>query len=99
MPSGELLGHPTWLRAHSDAISKIIDNMEPRLLLQAGKMATGHPILTDKFPIDGYTHPVRMAPSKHVEYAATWYGLAITLIFVWFALSFRELPVPVEPVA
>lgn len=89
-PSGELLGHPTWLRAYSDVIAKKVGDMEPRLLLQAGEMATGKPIRTDKYPIDGYTHPVRMAPGKHVEYAATWYGLGVTLVFVWFAFSWRR---------
>jgi surfeit locus 1 family protein len=97
-PSGELLGHPTWLRVHADAIAKRVTNIEPRLLLQAGKMATGRPILTDQYPIDGYAHPVRMAPSKHVEYAATWYGLGLTLVCVWFALSFRQVPVATAPV-
>ncbi len=92
-PAGEMLGRPTWLRAHADAIAERVANMEPRVMLQAGEMATGKPIRINKIPLDGYVHPIRMQPSKHVEYAMTWYGLAVTLICVWFALALRKVPI------
>jgi len=92
-PTGELLGRPTWLRAHPDAMGKMVADLEPRVLLQAGEQATGKPVNIDRVPVDGYAHPIRMPPSKHVEYMMTWYGLAVTLVCVWFALSFRKVPV------
>ena len=95
-PSGELLGHPTWMRAHVDAIAKLVPNMEPRLMVQAGEMANGKAINIDRVPIDGYVHPVRMEPGKHVEYAVTWFGLAVTLVFVWIAFSLRKVPIVVR---
>ena len=91
-PTGSFADHPTWIRAYPTGLAKTIEGLEPRLLLQVGTLAVGKPMDVDRLPYDGFVHPVRMAPSKHVEYAATWYGLAGTLICVWIALSLTKVP-------
>lgn len=92
-PTGSFVGHPTWLRPYPKGIAATVDGLEPRLMLQAGEQAVGKEIDPEKVPLDGYVHPVRMHPSKHVEYSATWYGLALTLVAVWVALSMQKIPV------
>ncbi len=92
-PSGEMFGHPTWVRVHADAVAKRVEGLEPRLMLQAGEMAVGKAVDITRLPVDGYTHPVRIQPGKHIEYAMTWYGLSVTLVLVWAAFSLRKVPV------
>ncbi len=97
---GTFVGHPTWLRAWPKGVAATVAGIEPRLMLQAGVQAVGEPVDPSKIPLDGYAHPVRMHPSKHVEYAATWYGLALTLVAVWFSFSLTKIPVdPVQGAA
>ncbi len=91
-PTGMFAEHPTWVRAYPTGLAKTIEGLEPRLLLQVGSLAVGKPMELDRLPYDGFVHPVRMAPSKHIEYAVTWFGLAATLIFVWIALSMSKVP-------
>ena len=95
-PTGEFAGKPTWVRAYPKGLAKTIEGLEPRLLLQVGTLAVGKPMEVDRLPYDGFVHPVRIAPSKHVEYAATWYGLAGTLVLVWIALSLTKVPLVVR---
>ena len=94
---GEFVGFPTWLRAWPRGVAANVEGLEPRVMLQAGVQAVGDPVNPDTIPLDGYAHPVRIHPSKHVEYAATWYGLALTLVAVWISFSLRR--VPIGPVA
>ena len=89
-PVGQNTGHAIWLRPEPAALATRIAGLEPQLMLQAGEQASGKEIDITKIPVDGYVHPVRMTPQKHVEYAATWYGLALTLLAVWFSLSLRD---------
>ena len=89
-PAGEHLGRPTWRSSNPAALAATIPDLEPRLMLVAGAQAVGREVDPTKYPIDGYSHPIRMLPSKHVEYAATWYGLALTLVAVWIAFSWRR---------
>ncbi len=91
-PTGEFAGRPTWLRPFPLGMKAMVPGMEPRLLLQAGELAIGKPVDLKKLPLSGYAHPVRMHPNKHIEYAGTWYGLALTLVFVWIALSLKKIP-------
>ncbi len=101
--TGEFLGHPTWLRPSPKAVAERTPDLaiEPRLMLQAGEQAVGNPIDPERVPLDGYAHPVRLHPNKHIEYSATWYGLALTLIAVWVALSMKKVPLdePSRPAA
>lgn len=91
-PTGTFAERPTWLRPYPKGVAELVEGLEPRLMLQAGEQASGKEIDPEKVPLDGYAHPVRIPPSKHVEYSATWYGLALTLIAVWVALSFDKIP-------
>lgn len=90
---GEFVGHPTWLRAWPKGVAATVEGIEPRVMLQVGVQAVGDPVDPEKIPLDGYAHPVRMHPSKHVEYAVTWYGLALTLVAVWFSFSLKKVPI------
>ena len=93
-PIREHLGRPVWRNADPTALARVLPGLEPELMLQAGKQASGEVVDPKKFPVDGYVHPVRLAPAKHVEYAATWFGLAGTLVAVWFVLGWREVAGP-----
>lgn len=42
------------------------------------------------WPLGGRT--VVNLPNNHLSYVITWYGLALTLVGVWIAASFRRLP-------
>lgn len=92
-PAGAHLGHPTWMHMNPLALSKSIAGLDPALVLQTGEMAVGNVVDIQKIPLTGYVYPVHPLPSKNVEYALTWYGLAVTLIAVWIALS-RKVPEP-----
>lgn len=89
---GEFVGRPTWPRASPSDLAASFPGLDPRLMIQAGNLAVGDPVDPTRVPLDGYAHPVRMHPSKHAEYAATWYGLAVALIGVWIALSLQRVP-------
>ena len=89
-PAGEQLAMPTWRSSNPAALARSIEGLEPRLMLVVGEQASGKVVDTAKIPADGYVHPVRMMPAKHIEYAATWYGLALTLIAIWLAFSVRR---------
>lgn len=100
VPVGEAHGLPTWRHASPEAIRERVEGLDPDLYLQAGEQAEGKHVDLEKLPIDGYRWPLRMQPSKHVEYSVTWYGVAVALIGVWIALSFRreeELEAEPEP--
>lgn len=89
-PVGEKAGLPTWRTSNPAALAKTIEGLEPRLMLVVGEQAVGKVVDAERIPVDGYIHPVRLTPAKHVEYAATWYGLGVTLIAIWLAFSFRR---------
>lgn len=84
-------GKQVWMVANPAALTKHIQGLDPRLLLDAGDQAVGNPLTANKLPLDGYEYPVHPLPTKHIEYAATWYGLALTLVAVWVALSRRKV--------
>lgn len=79
-----------WLVANPAALARRIAGLDPQLMLDAGEQAMGNPIDPNKLPLDGYEYPIHPPPTKHIEYAATWYGLALTLVAVWIALSLRK---------
>lgn len=89
-PVGQHLGVPTWLHPNPTALATRIPGLDPDLMLQAGKQAVGDVVDPEKVPLDGYLYPIHPLPSKNVEYAATWFGLAATVIAVWIAFSLRE---------
>lgn len=89
-PVGEKAGLPTWRSSNPGALARTIVGLEPRLMLVVGEQASGKVVDKDKIPADGYVHPVRLTPAKHIEYAATWFGLAFTLIAIWLAFSIRR---------
>lgn len=89
-------GRTVWRFADPQAVAKTVAGLDPQLLLDAGEQATGQAVDPRKVPLDGYGYPIHPLPSKHVEYAATWYGLALTLVAVWVALSRRSVE-PASP--
>lgn len=89
-PVGRSTGHAIWLRPEPAALATRIAGLDPQLMLQAGQQASGKEIDIAQIPVQGYVHPVRMTPQKHVEYAATWFGLAATLVAVWVSLSLKD---------
>ena len=92
-PVSTRVGLPVWQTLNPTAFAQRLPGLDPDLVLQAGAQASGKLVDPKKLPADGYAHPVRMAPSKHVEYSATWFALAATLVAVWVALGWREEPV------
>ena len=93
-PRGEHLGLPTWMRPTPSALAASIDGLDPDLYLVAGEEATGQQVDPGVYPLDGYAPPVRLAPSKHVEYAATWFSVAAVVLGIWVAVSFRRREEP-----
>jgi surfeit locus 1 family protein len=89
-PAGEHLGRPTWRAPDPRSVAMKLPGLDPQLLVMAGEQAVGKPVDPKKVPLDGYAYPVRPLPAKNVEYALTWYGLAVTLVAVWVALSLRK---------
>jgi cytochrome oxidase assembly protein ShyY1 len=89
-PVGDHLGYPTWRNTNLGVIGARVQGLDPDLLIQSGKEAVGEEISLEKLPLDGYKVPVRLAPAKHVEYSMTWYGIALSLVVVYFAYAFRR---------
>lgn len=89
-PVGEVEGLATWRRINTIGLSRRIEGLDPDLMILAGEEAVGRKVSLDQLPIDGYPQIERQPPAKNVEYAFTWYGLAGTLVAVYFAFSFRR---------
>ncbi len=89
LPLGEHEGRATWMVADPKALAAKVPDLDPDLLLDVGEQAVGQPVDPDRWPLDGYEYPIHPLPTKHIEYASTWYLLAITLVAVWIALSRR----------
>ena len=93
-PIGEAEGLPKWRSPQIASIlvhmAEHIEGVDPAVFIRSGKQASGETIDTELIPIDGYRHPLRLPPAKHIEYAVTWYGISVSLIAVWIALSFRR---------
>jgi len=87
---GEHLGLPTWRRIHTGGLARAIDGLDPDFMILAGEEASGQQIDPEDLPIDGYPPIERQPPSKNVEYALTWYGLAVTLIIVYIGFSMKR---------
>ncbi len=79
-----------WMFPNPRAMASRIPGLDPDLLIEAGEQASGAFVDPTRWPVQGYEYPVHPLPSKHVEYSATWYGMAATLIGVWIALSLRR---------
>lgn len=89
-PVGLVEGLDTWRRINTVGLARKIEGLDPDLMILAGEEAAGRKVSLDQLPIDGYPPIERQPPSKNVEYAFTWYGLAGTLVAVYFAFSFRR---------
>ncbi|MBM4343285.1 MAG: hypothetical protein FJ100_07900 [Deltaproteobacteria bacterium] len=79
-----------WMFPNPRAMAARIAGLDPDLLIESGDQSSGAFMDPTKWPVQGYEFPVRPLPIKHVEYSATWYGLAATLVGVWIALSLRR---------
>lgn len=93
-PLGTHEGLATWMVADPKAISAKVPDLDPDLLLDVGEQAVGQPVNPEAWPLDGYEYPIHPLPTKHIEYASTWYLLAVTLVAVWIALSRRPKSQP-----
>ena len=91
VPASTHQGKQVWMVANPPALTKHIAGLDPRMMLDVGEQAVGNPLTISNFPLDGYEYPVHPLPTKHIEYAATWYGLAATLVAVWVALSRQKV--------
>lgn len=90
LPVGEHKGVKTWRHPNPSALARVVPGLDPDMMLQAGNQAVGAVIDPNKVPLDGYVYPVHPLPTKNIEYAATWFGLALTLVAVWVALSLKD---------
>ncbi len=89
-PVSQFAGLKTWMHPNPTALALQIPGLDPDLMLQVGKQATGEEVDPETVPLDGYTYPVHPLPAKNVEYAMTWFGVALTALAVWLALSREE---------
>lgn len=90
-PVSVKFGLPAWIHPNPAALAKQVSGLEPQLMIQAGKQASGETVDVNKIPLDGYAYPIRMPPQKHIEYVITWWGVALTAIAVWIAFSREPL--------
>ncbi len=90
LPVGVHLGVPKWRHPNPRALAAVVPGLDTDLMLQAGTQAVGDVVDPKKVPLDGYMYPIHPLPSKNVEYAATWFGLAMTVVAVWIAFSLRS---------
>ncbi len=93
-PVSEFAGLKTWMHPNTTELAKRIPGLDPDLMLQVGKQANGEQVDPEAVPLDGYTYPVHPLPAKNVEYAMTWFGVALTALAVWAALSRTAGPAP-----
>lgn len=89
-PVGERFGFPTWRNTNLQTLSTKITHLDPDLLIQSGEEATGKQIDLENLPLDGYRTPLKLSPSKHVEYSITWYGIAFALVVIYLLFAFRR---------
>lgn len=73
-----------WIDLPAMARAAQLDDLAP-VIIQAD--ATPNP---GGYPVGGRT--VVNLPNNHLSYVGTWYGLALTLVAVWIAASFRRSP-------
>lgn len=97
-PSSRHQDRPVWMVADPKAVARQVQDLDPDLLLDVGEQAMGNEVDPNKLPLDGYEYPVHPLPTKHIEYATTWYLFAVTLVAVWIALSRRKQSVDSAPV-
>ncbi len=90
-PVGEHLGYKTWMHTNTAAMSQAVPGLQADVVLEAGEPASGKTVDPMDYPLDGYHLPTRLVPSKHVEYAATWFSASAAVFGVWLALSFRRV--------
>lgn len=74
-----------WLDMDAMAEAAGVDDLSP-VVVQAGPAPN-----PGGLPLGGRT--VVAIPNNHLSYVVTWYGLALTLIGVWFVASFRRDPI------
>jgi surfeit locus 1 family protein len=60
---------------------------------QSGIALRDYQLLLDPSAPDGFVrdwHPGGTAPDRHVAYAVQWFGLALTVVAIYFVLVFRN---------
>lgn len=84
----------SWFRSAEQSVGGLWFVRDPRLFTaKAGVKAS--PYYVDQFAVPGREWPkggtTRLAFSnRHLEYALTWYGLALALVGVWVAFSLQK---------
>lgn len=86
----------SWFRTESRSPDGLWHLRDPAAFAAANN-AGASPYYIDRFETPGAEWPQGGATrlvfrNKHMEYALTWYGLAVTLIGVWFAFSLKTRP-------
>ena len=84
---GTFAGLTTWMHPVPRTLATRIPGLDPDLLLEAGEQATGNVLDLNVIPRAIYSYPIHPEPSQNFSYSLQWFGMALTAIAVWIALS------------
>ena len=86
-PVGEFAGLKTWMHPVPRTLAAVIPGLDPELLVEAGEQASGKELDLNAVPRAIYDYPIHPEPSQNFSYSLQWFGMAITALAVWIALS------------
>lgn len=90
------MGTPAALAAPFPAVATYPGVAELAAVLGVERLApAGEVVLLDAAEPDGYLRqwsPPGLPPLRHLAYAVQWFGLALTLVVIWFVTNLRRAP-------
>ncbi len=90
-PVGSFAGLKTWMHPIPATLAKSIAGLDPELLLEVGEQASGKVVDVEAVPQAIYDYPVHPEPQQNFSYALQWFGMALTAVAVWVALSREDV--------
>jgi surfeit locus 1 family protein len=90
-PVGNFAGLKTWMHPVPRTLAVTTPGLDPELLMEAGEQASGKEIDPNALPRAIYDYPIHPEPSQNFSYSLQWFGMALTAIAVWIALSREEV--------
>ncbi len=93
-PVGKFAGLDTWMHPIPATLAATVPGLDPDLLLEVGEQASGKVLDLEAVPRAIYDYPIHPMPDQNFSYALQWFGMALTAIAVWFALSREPVGAP-----
>jgi surfeit locus 1 family protein len=89
-----------WFTPNDDPGHNLWFTRDPASIARAKGLGVAAPFYVEQeapMPLGGLPQPGKLVvslPDNHLQYAVTWYGLAIVLVVVFAAWAFRAEPLP-----